>query len=212
MPMPRPPAPVTKPVTGYRLPVPLLIALGVLALLAIWFFAGRRNGDATAQPEAAAPETVPASPSATSPPAAPAPVPAPIAAPPPAPARSAGSPPPGRETAPARTGAEADVTVADARLCTALSASYECTTAGDTVAPGRLTYLTRLIVPQDTRVVHRWYRGDELRQAVRLDVPPRRQGFRTFSRGTVYVTPGEWRVELRTIDGRVLHTVTFHVR
>ena len=213
MPMPRPPAPLPKPVTGFRLPMPALIALGVLALLAIWFFAGRRNGDA-AQPEAAAPESVPASPPAASPPATPAPVPAPVAAPPPPPARSAASPAPGRETAPARPGTTADVpvTVADARLCTALSASYECTTAGDTVAPGRLTYLTRLIVPQDTRVVHRWYRGDELRQAVRLDVPPRRQGFRTFSRGTVYVTPGEWHVELRTLDGHVLHTVTFHVR
>jgi hypothetical protein len=104
------------------------------------------------------------------------------------------------------------ITVADARLCTALSANYDCKAAGDTVAPGRLTYYTRLIVPQDTRVVHRWYRDDELRQAVRLEVPPRRQGYRTFSRGTVYVTPGEWHVELRTIDGRVLHSQTFHVR
>lgn len=216
--MPRTPTPEPVRVVSRKLPIPLLIALGVLVLLAIWFFAGRRNGDAATQPEAAAPESVPASPPATSSPAtsaptAPAPVPAPVAAPPLTPPRAA-SPAPARETAPARTGATADVpiTVADARLCTALSASYECTTAGDTVAPGRLTYLTRLIVPQDTRVVHRWYRDDELRQAVRLDVPPRRQGFRTFSRGTVYVTPGEWHVELRTLDGRLLHTVKFHVR
>jgi hypothetical protein len=45
-----------------------------------------------------------------------------------------------------------------------------------------------------------------------LEVPPRKQGYRTFSRGTVYVTDGEWRVELRTLDGRVLHTETFRVR
>jgi hypothetical protein len=211
-----PSRPPVKPVStvGRRLPIPLLVALGALVILAIWFFAGRRNGDAAAPPEAAAPDSVPASPPATSAPATPAPVPAPVAAPLPAPARSAASPAPGRETAPPRTGAAADVpiTVADARLCTALSANYECKTAGDTVAPGRLTYLTRLIVPQDTRVVHRWYRDDELRQAVRLEVPPRRQGFRTFSRGTVHVTPGEWHVELRTLDGRVLHTVKFQVR
>ena len=197
---------------GYRLPIPVLVALGALVVIAIWFFAGRRNSDAAAQPEAAAPDAV-AAPSATAPAAGPAPVPAPIATPAPPPARSAASPAPRRETAPARTEAAAvPVTVGDARLCTSLSANYECQQAGNTVAPGRLTFYTRLIVPQDTRVVHRWYRGDELRQAVRLDVPPRRQGYRTFSRGTVYVTDGEWRVELRALDGRVLHTQTFRVR
>jgi len=104
------------------------------------------------------------------------------------------------------------ITVDEARLCTALSAAYACSAAGDTVAPGRLTFYTRLTVPQDTQVVHRWYRGDELRQAVRLAVAARKQGYRTFSRGTVYVSEGPWRVELRTLDGRVLHTETFRVR
>ena len=123
-------------------------------------------------------------------------------------------PPPARSSAaPARTEtAGVPVTIGDARLCTSLSASYQCQAAGETVAPGRLTYYTRLIVPQDTRVVHRWYRGDELRQAVRLEVPARKQGYRTFSRSTVYMTDGEWRVELRTLDGRLLHTQRFRVR
>ena len=78
--------------------------------------------------------------------------------------------------------------------------------------PGRLVFYTRLIAVQNTSVVHRWYRGDDVRQSIRLDVPARRQGFRTFSRGTVYATEGEWRVELRTRDGQVLHTERFTVR
>jgi DUF2914 family protein/tetratricopeptide repeat protein len=203
----RAPAPVVREKTiapGRRLPIPLLVALGALVLLAIWFFAGRRSSDAAAQPEAAAPDSV-------TPPAAasPAPVPAPIATPPPPPARSTAASAPAARSGTAGT---VPITIGDVRLCRSLSASYECQPAGDTVPPGRLTFYTRLIVPQDTRVVHRWYRGDELRQAVRLDVAARKQGFRTFSRGTVHATDGEWRVELRTLDGRVLHTQTFRVR
>ena len=72
-------------------------------------------------------------------------------------------------------------------------------------------FYTRLVASQPTSVVHRWYRGDELRQAVRLDVPARSQGFRTFSRSTVYAS-GDWRVELRTRDGQLLHTERFTVR
>ena len=64
----------------------------------------------------------------------------------------------------------------------------------------------------NTSVVHRWYRGNELRQSIRLDVPARRQGFRTFSRATVTASEGEWRVELRTRDGQILHTERFTVR
>jgi hypothetical protein len=90
--------------------------------------------------------------------------------------------------------------------------NYRCAAATSPVPPGQLTFYTRLIATRDTAVIHRWYRGDELRQAVRLGVPARAQGFRTYSRGTVYTTGGDWRVELRTLDGRVLHVETFTVR
>jgi len=42
--------------------------------------------------------------------------------------------------------------------------------------------------------------------------PNRAQGFRTYSRSTVYDIGGDWRVELRTADGRLLHTETFTVK
>jgi hypothetical protein len=80
------------------------------------------------------------------------------------------------------------------------------------VRPGPLVFYTRLVAARDTSVVHRWYRGDQLRQTIRLDVPARRQGFRTFSRGTVSASDGEWRVELRTRDGQLLHAERFTVR
>ena len=78
--------------------------------------------------------------------------------------------------------------------------------------PGRLVFYTRLLADRNTSVVHRWYRGDQLRQSIRLEVPARRQGFRTFSRGTVFASDGEWRVELRSRDGQLLHTERFTVR
>jgi hypothetical protein len=104
------------------------------------------------------------------------------------------------------------LTVDEARLCTTLSSGYRCEAAGATVRAGRLTFYTRLAARANTSVVHRWYRGSELRQAVRLDVPARRQGFRTFSRATVSPTEGEWRVELRSRDGQLLHVERFTVR
>ena len=104
------------------------------------------------------------------------------------------------------------MTIGDAQLCTSLSSSYRCDAAGSTVRPGRLVFYTRLIADRNTSVVHRWYRGNELRQSMRLDVPARRQGFRTFSRATVSASEGEWRVELRTRDGQILHTERFTVR
>jgi hypothetical protein len=104
------------------------------------------------------------------------------------------------------------VTIGDVQLCTSLSSSYRCDAAGSTVRPGRLVFYTRLVADHNTSVVHRWYRGNELRQSMRLDVPARRQGYRTFSRATVTASEGEWRVELRTRDGQILHTERFTVR
>ena len=121
----------------------------------------------------------------------------------PAPRATAASPAPATATA-------AGVTIGDAQLCTSLSSSYRCDAAGSTVRPGRLVFYTRLIADHDTSVVHRWYRGNELRQSLRLQVPARRQGFRTFSRATVSASEGEWRVELRTRDGQTAAHRTLH--
>ena len=195
-------APAAPAAAGRRLSIPVLVALGAVAVLVIWLLAGRGPAAPPAEPQAAAPELP-----AAAPPAAPA-SPSPSA---PA-ARSAARPAPGPASAPAAAAADGSISVGDAQLCTALSAGYRCTAAGDAVRPGPLVFYTRLIATRDTTVVHRWYRGNELRQSIRLDVPARRQGFRTFSRGTVSAAEGEWRVELRTRDGQLLHAVRFAVR
>jgi hypothetical protein len=171
-----------------------MVAVAVVALAGIvWLLVGRR-------PEG--PRPAPAEP-----------VMDPVTPPSPAPA-----PAPSGRSAPARVPAggaaaagAAGVTVGDAHLCTALVA-YRCTAAVSPVRAGQLTFYTRLVATKDTAVIHRWYRGDQLRQAVRLTVPARAQGFRTFSRGTVYASGGDWRVELRTADGQILHSETFTVK
>jgi hypothetical protein len=194
------PAPAPAPASR-GLSIPVLVALGAVAVLVIWLLAGRGPAAPPAAPQAAAPDAAPAV-------AAPAPSPAPAAARP-------TPPPPTRSTPaaqPATPTADASLTIGDAQLCTALSPSYHCDVAGSTVPSGRLVFYTRLIATRDTSVVHRWYRGTELRQAVRLDVPARRQGFRTFSRATVSTSEGEWRVELRSRDGQLLHAERFTVR
>jgi hypothetical protein len=209
-----PPAPPPKPVPAprSRVSIPVLVGLGAAAAFVIWLLAGRGPAAPPVRPEAAAPEAsaapatatpapdVPASAPSAAPPAATAPAPAAR----PSPAASASTPVPS-------SGADG-LTVAEARLCTTLSSGYRCEAAGATVPAGRLTFYTRLVARANTGVVHRWYRGSELRQAVRLDVPARRQGFRTFSRATVSPGEGEWRVELRSRDGQLLHVERFTVR
>jgi hypothetical protein len=185
-------------VPAWRPSIAVWIALGAVVALLLWLFASRGPAAPPADPHAAAPDAAPAVvPAPAAPPSAP-------AVPPPA----QPGPSTGRESAAAADG----LSIGDAQLCTALSAAYACEAAGTTVRPGRLAFYTRLIAVQNTSVVHRWYRGTELRQTVRLDVPARRQGFRTFSRATVSASEDEWRVELRTRDGRLLHTERFTVR
>ena len=189
-----------------RVSIPVLVAIGAVAALVIRLVAGRRHSAPPAETTAAASDA----PSAGSDAPAAAPKAAPVDAPrkpqsAPAPRATAASPAPATATA-------AGVTIGDAQLCTSLSSSYRCDAAGLTVRPGRLVFYTRLIADHDTSVVHRWYRGNELRQSLRLQVPARRQGFRTFSRATVTASDGEWRVELRTRDGQLLHTERFTVR
>jgi hypothetical protein len=75
-------------------------------------------------------------------------------------------------------------------------------------------FYTRLAATATTTIEHRWYRGDRLHQTMRLRVPASAgNGYRTFSSNTVSAErAGPWKVELRAIDGTVLHEERFVVR
>ena len=106
------------------------------------------------------------------------------------------------------------VTLASAELCRHFSTSarnWRCDQVGNSVAPGPIVLYTRVRSPRDAAVVHRWYRGDTLRQSVRLAVrASATEGYRTYSRQTVNV--GDWRVEVRSADGNLLNEQRFTVR
>jgi Protein of unknown function (DUF2914)/Tetratricopeptide repeat len=195
------PAPSPPVAPRRRVSIPVLVALGAIAALVIWLLVGRGSSAPSGDTTAAASDTAPNAPSTTPTDAAP--------------SGTASGPPAAAPVAPRPAPASASaggVTIGDAQLCRSLSSSYQCDAAGSTVRPGRLVFYTRLVADHNTSVVHRWYRGNELRQSIRLDVPARRQGFSTFSRTTVSASDGEWRVELRTRDGQLLHTERFTVR
>jgi hypothetical protein len=112
--------------------------------------------------------------------------------------------------------------VMTARLCRTLSIEqtpnapddWPCTAATPPVGAGQLTFYTRLKSARDITVQHRWYHGDQLYQSVDLLVRANQiRGFRTYSRYTIKDgSSGNWRVELRSTDGRLLHQERFAVR
>ena len=112
--------------------------------------------------------------------------------------------------------------VAAAQLCRNLStggsrdssSDWHCVPPSLPVGPGSLFFYTRLKSPTVTTVQHRWYRGDHLRQVVELPIRANTLGgYRTYSRNTVdNQGAGDWRVELRTRDGVLLHEERFVVR
>jgi hypothetical protein len=108
--------------------------------------------------------------------------------------------------------ATAPATVDDAGMCTELSTrDWRCTAASRPVDPGQLFFYTRVKSPANLTVEHRWYWGDRLHRMVSLYIQANdRVGFRTYSR--MVVKPGEWRVEVRTKNGAVLHQEAFTVR
>ena len=75
-------------------------------------------------------------------------------------------------------------------------------------------FYTRVQSAAATTIEHRWYQGDRLRQAVQLPVQASPgAGYRTYSRTTISrERAGDWRVELRSADGTVLHEARFTVR
>ena len=106
------------------------------------------------------------------------------------------------------------VTLAAAELCRNFSTSgsnWRCDPVGSSTAQGAIVLYTRVRSPRDAAVEHRWYRGSALRQSVRLRVRTSpTEGYRTYSRQTV--TAGDWRVEVRSADGNLLHEQRFAVR
>ena len=187
-----PPATAPKSVAAASGPSPHLILIGaaILIIVVILILLALRSGsNPTPAPDAvrtAAPP--PASPQAAPQSSAPAPASAP----------TAGSP-----------------TVVGPRLCRSLDTSdgeWSCERATSPVRAGALIFLTRVKSARDTTVQHRWYRGQELVRSAQLKVAANpTEGYRTYSR--YVVTAGaQWRVELRTSDGALLHEEKFSVK
>ena len=104
-------------------------------------------------------------------------------------------------------------TVVKAQLCTALKA-WRCDAADSQTPPGPMFFYTQVKSATATRIEHRWYQGDRLRHAVQLRIQANPgAGYRTYSGTTISRERiGDWRVELRSADGAVLHEERFTVR
>jgi DUF2914 family protein/tetratricopeptide repeat protein len=116
---------------------------------------------------------------------------------------------------PAPTPSSGAPTLATAQLCRMFStsgANWRCDPAVDPVPPGPIVLYTRVRSPRDGMVVHRWYRGDALQQSVKLTIRANAtEGYRTYSRQTVD-GGADWRVEVSSSNGDLLHERRFAVR
>lgn len=120
-----------------------------------------------------------------------------------------------RENRAPATSPPVDVTIAEAQLCRRLSTrDWRCDQVSSPVAPGVLFFYTRVKASSNTTIEHRWYRDDRLRQSVELRIQASPgSGYRTYTRRTVTAeNAGNWRVEVRTKDGSLLHEERFVVR
>jgi len=104
-------------------------------------------------------------------------------------------------------------TVATAQLCTALR-DWRCAAAESQVPPGPMFFYTQVKSATATTIEHRWYQGNRMRRVVQLHIEASPgTGYRTYSRNTITSErAGDWRVELRSADGTVLHEERFTVR
>ena len=104
-------------------------------------------------------------------------------------------------------------TVATAQLCTALRA-WQCEAADSQVPPGPMFFYTQVKSATATTIEHRWYQGNRLNRAVQLRVEANPgAGYRTYSRNTISSeNAGDWRVEVQSADGTMLHEERFTVR
>jgi hypothetical protein len=183
----------------------ILIAVVVAIVTALfWFASGASPEPAAPQPAAPASQSEPAPPPEAAPaPEAPAPAPAPAPVAPTPPER------------PPTTAPSSAPTVISAQICRSLSVadSWRCDVVSGTTGAGPIYFFTRVAAARDTTVEHRWYRDGRLHQSVELHIGANPGGFRTYSRTTVGAEQaGNWKVELRAADGRVLHEDTFSVR
>lgn len=189
------------------------VAIGAVVLVAAVLLVLRPWSSRDASSPAPTPEPAAAQPAEAMPPR--------IAAPPtrPLPIEQAGPPtaaPPrdDRNVATNKPPAAGGITVATARLCRTFStsgSSWRCDPVGQSAAPGPLIFYTRVRSPRDTAVVHRWYHEGTLRQSVMLRIQANAtEGYRTYSRLTV--DDGDWRLEVRSADGNLLHEQRFAVR
>ena len=114
---------------------------------------------------------------------------------------------------PATTAGKSGIAIVTGQLCRNLrpGGEWRCEAAGNSVGAGQLYFYTRVKSATNAVVEHRWYRGNELRKSVDLTIAANpTAGYRTYSRNTV--SAGDWRVELRTKNGDVLHEERIQVR
>ena len=106
--------------------------------------------------------------------------------------------------------------VVAARLCKELStgSDWHCAPPSSPVDPGPLYFFSRVKSPTDTTIQHRWYHGARLLRTAELRIGANAtDGYRTFSRTTVNSRgSADWRIELRSKDGALLHEERFVVR
>jgi Protein of unknown function (DUF2914)/Tetratricopeptide repeat len=120
-----------------------------------------------------------------------------------------------RDAANARPVSAGGVSLVTVRLCGRFSTSggqWRCDPPVDPVPHGPMVLYTRVKASRDATIEHRWYRDDTLRQAVKLAIGANTsEGYRTYSRQTVNGA-GNWRVEVRSASGELLHEERFAVR
>ncbi len=115
------------------------------------------------------------------------------------------------------SGSAAPPGVVNARLCRAITTGtvdWSCEAPATPIGRGPVYFYTRLTAPRDTTVQHRWYRDGQLQRVVDLSISANMgRGYRTYSRSVLdSFSVGEWRVELRSAAGALLHEERFDVR
>jgi hypothetical protein len=206
---------VPEPVQPRKIFDPMTVGAAIAAVLlivavAMWLRPATQDSPAASNTTGSAPATSREKPepprtSATAPPAgAPAPASPRAQNPRPAPPQSA------------QAAKNNSVVPVEARLCRALTrgSSWQCTPLASPVEPATLFFYTRVKSPTDTTVQHRWYHGERLVKRAELSILANpTAGYRTYSRNAVDAQAGgNWRVELRTKDGALLHEERFTVR
>jgi DUF2914 family protein/tetratricopeptide repeat protein len=126
--------------------------------------------------------------------------------------RDAAPSPTPTSSAPAATATPARPVVVRASLCGDLE-DWSCDPADSPVPEGPLFFYTQIQSPTVTTIKHRWYQDSRLIQSVELRVQPTRAGYRAYSRNVMKSeSAGNWRVEVRSENGTLLHSERFTVR